>query len=893
MRYVEFIQADPFFYDRLRTDRTHPATTDYRIAQNVDWAGWEQNTRDGWHGVFPRDLELPEQGWKVHVSATLENAQCVLDLVSGHCGRQRVPFKYRATRTDLLRINLKYADRGTSGKFVTVYPATEQACAEVLNDLDALVGGMDGPYVLSDLRWNQGPVYLRYGGFRALDVRDEHDQLVPAIRRPDGELVPDRRTPSFAPPAWVPLPAFVTTARERLNADDSEAFGYRVREALHFSNGGGVYLAERLRDAATVVLKEARPHAGLSPDGRDAVERLQCEREQLERLRGVPSIVGVLGGFEHSGHHFLVLEHVGGRSLNREIAARHPMVRAGASTHDRDEYRAWALGVLEQIEAGIRAVHEHGQVHGDLHPGNVLVTPDGTVRFVDLELSYAQDAPAPSAGGAPGFTPPDGRTGVAADLYSLACLKIALFIPLTPLLALDHRTARRLIDEAVRRFGLDIGFGAEVLARLEAPRTGGAPAGERTQQAEELARTWPVDTADGVQQLRTAIVRGLHESLDLSRADRVFPGDVRQFTHDALSIAHGACGVLPALHEPGESSHRADAVLDWVSAALHRAPRTQPGLLDGITGIARTFSRFGRVDEAARLTAEIERLPFEQLPGDLYGGLVGIGLDRLDEDPDGAAITEIRRVLRDRTGELGRHIRSVKGVTRAARDRGGLLRGATGAALFWLRCYETYHQAEDLDRARRALAVDLSACTERPDGSLQLDEDRRSLPYLGSGSIGVALVAMRLLEHLDDEDLRRAVRRVIRVTRAGYTAQSGLLNGRAGFVLFLTAVQRSPFADAVSRADLIRHTRDLGLYALVHGTGLHFPGEQILRASTDWASGSAGVLTALDAYAHVVHGTAPAPTPPIPGLFPGTGTVRPPEGALDLRSHQPEPTPST
>ncbi len=145
MRYVEFIQADPFFYDRLRTDRTHPATTDYRIAQNVDWAGWEQNTRDGWHGVFPRDLELPEQGWKVHVSATLENAQCVLDLVSGHCGRQRVPFKYRATRTDLLRINLKYADRGTSGKFVTVYPATEQACAEVLNDLDALVGGMDGP----------------------------------------------------------------------------------------------------------------------------------------------------------------------------------------------------------------------------------------------------------------------------------------------------------------------------------------------------------------------------------------------------------------------------------------------------------------------------------------------------------------------------------------------------------------------------------------------------------------------------------------------------------------------------------------------------------------------------------------------------------------------------
>lgn len=63
---------------------------------------------------------------------------------------------------------------------------------------------MAGPYVLSDLRWHDGPLYLRYGGFRPMQVRDQRDRLVAAVQHPAGHLVPDRREPAFTPPDWVP-----------------------------------------------------------------------------------------------------------------------------------------------------------------------------------------------------------------------------------------------------------------------------------------------------------------------------------------------------------------------------------------------------------------------------------------------------------------------------------------------------------------------------------------------------------------------------------------------------------------------------------------------------------------------------------------------------------------
>ncbi|MEK8172984.1 hypothetical protein NKH77_40250 [Streptomyces sp. M19] len=104
-----------------------------------------------------------------------------------------------------------------------------------------------------------------------------------------------------------------------------EGLPYQVDGALHFSNGGGVYTGRDTRGGERVVLKEARPYAGLAADGADAVARLERERAALEKLAGLECVPAVRDVVDVGEHRFLVLEHVAGTTLNTVFARRFPL----------------------------------------------------------------------------------------------------------------------------------------------------------------------------------------------------------------------------------------------------------------------------------------------------------------------------------------------------------------------------------------------------------------------------------------------------------------------------------------------------------------------------------------------------------------------------------------
>ena len=862
MLYEAYSYADRLFYDSpLRWG----AVEDFAAAGDLLPPGWVRNAREVWVGVQPQDQLLPEQGWKIHVSARLDNAERILELVHAYCLEQRLAFKFLRSPALVHTQNAKYASRGSSGKFLTLYPVGDRALERTLNDLGSALEGEHGPYILSDLRWREGPLYLRYGGFIEQYCRSETGELVLALREPSGRLRPDVRRAVFEVPDWAPVPEVLREALAKRDSDVVADFPYTIERALHFSNGGGIYLGAAAGDGGAgagsggqLVLKEARPHAGLDQRGEDAVCRLGHERDILQRLAEVDSVPALLGYVTAWEHHFLVQEYIEGEPLNLWFGRRFPLIHPDADDHAVAGYREEALRVLAGVREALDAIHRHGVVFGDLHPRNLIVRPDGRVAFVDFELASPIDAFVRPALGAAGFAAPADVSGFDVDEYAFAALTLWCFLPLLPLTVLDPDKLGALAESARIRFDLPESLVGQLRATLKAPPSTGAaatvagvvvagpraaggrisghedkPADPRSLLTGEPA-DWPA--------LRDSLAAAITASATPDRADRLFPGDPAQFTHDGLGLAYGAAGVLYALHAAGAPVDPCH--VDWLLEAVGRE-RPRPGLFIGSHGVAYTLERLGRTEEAVSLLDRLTGKPSEEEGTDLFAGLPGIGLTLL----------HFSTVLSD-TGLLDAAVNAADRLAETLRPspapapaaepsdpdsplRTGLMHGAAGAALFFLRLYERTGDSGLLDLTREALARDLANCLISEDGTLQVDDGSRVLPYLESGSAGIGLVLHDYLEHRPDASWSQSREQIGLAAVPEFVVQSGLFNGRAGLLAYLARLR----GDTARNEDIIRrHIRLLEWHLVPYRGHLAFPGEQLLRLSMDLATGSAGVL---------------------------------------------------
>ncbi|MEU9339336.1 class III lanthionine synthetase LanKC [Streptomyces sp. NPDC048290] len=829
--YAAYCQSDGDFYDApSRTaDAGAPDSDLYPPARTPVPDGWVTSRSGDWLSWVPEGVTLPAQGWKIHVSAAADNAESVLARVHSHCLTHRVPHKFMPGPRLLKLRNAKYADRAGSGKFITVYPGDEESFRRLCDDLAALLDGEHGPYVLSDLRIGEGPVYVRYGAFAARYCLGADGRPVPAVQDPGGTLVPDPRGPRFTVPDWVTPPAFLAPHLAAREAVATQDMPYELQGALHFSNGGGVYLARDTRSGDTVVLKEARPYAGLGTDGADAVTRLDRERVALEQLAGLDCVPRVLDCFTIGDHRFLALEHIPGRTLNTAMVRRFPLSLPAPSAEALAEYTAWAEDIYTRVEAAVARVHARGLVFSDLHMGNIMVDEDtGRLALLDFEAAFpveAEDRTQVVAN--PAFVAPADHTGPAIDAYALACLRLALFLPLTTLFMVDRARAPRLARHTADLFPLP-------QATLE-------PA------VREILRGTPAEPGPAVPEAgdwphsRDSMARALAASLTPDRTDRCFPGDIAQFASPAggQCFGHGAAGVLYALHETGapDCPEAVEWLLDRVKSP---APGTPPGFHDGLAGIAWTLDRLGHPAQAAELAHLLIRQPLDQLAPDLHGGLAGIALALYDlgaTTGDTALTAAADRCARQAAHAL---------TDGPPSSRTGLLHGATGIALMCVRRHEATGDPALLDLAATALRHDLDRCKPAPGGGLHVVEGRRLMPYLGAGSAGIALVLDDYLAHRpDDEALSTARRAIDPALRSRFYIQPALYRGIGGLVLHLA---RTHEGDPAERHRVIdRHIRLMDLEATPYAGELAFPGEQLMRRSMDLATGTAGCLLALGA----------------------------------------------
>jgi serine/threonine protein kinase len=150
---------------------------------------------------------------------------------------------------------------------------------------------------------------------------------------------------------------------------------YELEELVGHGGMSSVYRAHDSLLERYVALKVL--HEQYNED-EDFVERFKREARLVAQLQH-PNIVTVIDRGEQDGRQYIVFEYIEGENLKELV------VRKG-----RLEVRE-ALEIAIEVARALGFAHEHGLVHRDVKPQNVLLNGDGRAKVTDFGIARSLD----------------------------------------------------------------------------------------------------------------------------------------------------------------------------------------------------------------------------------------------------------------------------------------------------------------------------------------------------------------------------------------------------------------------------------------------------------------------------------------------------------------------
>ncbi|PKY88682.1 hypothetical protein CYJ57_05070 [Falseniella ignava] len=311
----------------------------------------------------PPSVPLPRQGFKIHVSCTLENYQQILNTVSEYCYQNALSFKYISTVAQLSVMLSSLVERSSGGKFITIYPCNESDFIKHMKALDERLIPFEGPKIMSDRRLHSDNkvLHYRYGIINGT----QEDYIIDS----DGNHHPDSRVPYYDLPSFVSDPFELSIPQPIMISKE-----ILIHSAIQLKFSGGVYVGTYRNQEC--IIKEARDNT-YKIDGMDSIRLKLNEKEIILQLQPHTNCVPeFILDFYEENNYYLVEEIKPGQTI-QEWREEH--------------YLAWDFdNVLEIITHAIDTIaliHDQGICIGDLSQNNILI--DGTdVYFIDLEQAY-------------------------------------------------------------------------------------------------------------------------------------------------------------------------------------------------------------------------------------------------------------------------------------------------------------------------------------------------------------------------------------------------------------------------------------------------------------------------------------------------------------------------
>jgi eukaryotic-like serine/threonine-protein kinase len=233
---------------------------------------------------------------------------------------------------------------------------------------------------------------------------------------------------------------------------------------------GDIYRATDTTLGRAVAVKVLAAHQAEDEEVRG---RFLREALAATRLSGQPHTVTIYDVGEWEGRPFIVMEHLAGGSLAEQLAHGRPAP-------------AQALEWLDETAAALDAAHEHGVVHRDVKPANLLLDQAGHVNVADFGIASAAGLDSHTQTGTvlgtAGYLSPEQAAGEratpASDRYALAVVAHELLTGARPGAAAQPLppAVERVFDQALARDPeARFGSGAELVAALRAALAGIEP----------------------------------------------------------------------------------------------------------------------------------------------------------------------------------------------------------------------------------------------------------------------------------------------------------------------------------------------------------------------------------------------------------------------------------
>jgi serine/threonine-protein kinase len=243
----------------------------------------------------------------------------------------------------------------------------------------------------------------------------------PSWSSPMGPDAPSSPVPagSFPPPVNGPYPPYGAVPPVQV-----PPAGYQVVGAPKLGGMAVVYKALQPALQRNVALKVLSPMLGADPT---FVQRFYDEARRTAQLEH-PSIVPIYDVGQAGGSVFIAMRYIDGLSLQELLGRECPL------SSDR------AIAIAGHVADALDYAHEHGVIHRDVKPANIMVENGDRVTLTDFGIAKVAGATqftrAGSIVGTPDYLAPEQARGAdvdaQADLYSLGVVLYEMLAGRTP-----------------------------------------------------------------------------------------------------------------------------------------------------------------------------------------------------------------------------------------------------------------------------------------------------------------------------------------------------------------------------------------------------------------------------------------------------------------------------